>query len=311
MILRFDRELTRLDVHANGTELASIMGMDRDEQGERVHTYPRDKSSFVTSFDHPVLVTDNHRIAALGEDDPVLRDTVFALFESGERITEYDGTRLAFVQDKYPGVWGPSIDTLVLSRALEKLEGGPPRTAVEIGAGSGFVTKRLLETTPDLQQATMVDMNPTAILACRDAVTDERARFHTGDGMAFLASHESDVVICNPPYIPRPEAIGDNAYEGVGLIVDLIEKAVDYLAPGGRLLLNVSSLCMHIARRALDDADVDFQQVDTLDVPLKVYNVLNNRLWLDYLLAECNLVEERRDGYDYWQTLHILEVTAS
>lgn len=310
MILSFDRDLTRLDIHANGTELASIMGMDRDEQGERVHTYPRDKSAFVTSFQDPVLVTDSHRIADLGDEDPVLRDTVFALFGSGERITEYDGTRLAFVQDKYPGVWGPSIDTVVLSRALEKL-GGAPRTAVEIGAGSGFVTKRLLETTPGLQQATMVDMNPTAIMACRDAVTDERARFHTGDGIEFLSSHQSDLVICNPPYIPRPAAIGDNAYEGVGLIVDLIEQANDYLAPGGRLLLNVSSLCLHIARRAMDDADIDFQQLDTLEVPLKVYNVLNNQVWLDHLLQECNLVEERRRGYDYWQTLHILEITPS
>lgn len=309
MILSFDRELTRLDVHANGTELASIMGMDRDERGARVHTYPRDKSMYVTSFDQPVLVTDSHRIAALGDEDPVLRDTVFALYGTGERITEYDGTRLAFVQDKYPGVWGPSIDTVVLCRALEHIDRSDIQSAVEIGAGSGFVTKRLLERTPTLKRATMVDMNPTAIMACRDAVTDERARFHTGDGMAFLAGHDADLVICNPPYIPRPQAIGDNAYEGIGLIVDLIERAGDYLAPGGRLIINISSLCMHIARRVLDQADADYRQIDTLDVPLKVYNVLNNQLWLDHLLDNCNLVEERRRGYDYWQTLHMLEVT--
>lgn len=310
MILSFDRDLSRLDVHANGTELASIMGMDRDEQGERVHTYPRDKSTYVTSFDEPVLVTDSHRIAALGDEDPVLRDTVFALYGSGERITEYDGTRLAFVQDEYPGVWGPSIDTVVLARSLEQLDQSGVQTAVEIGAGSGFVTKRLLERFSGLRRATMVDMNPTAIKACRDAVTDERARFHTGDGMDFLSRHKADLVVCNPPYIPRPRAIGDNAYEGVGLIVELIDRAGDYLAPGGSLVINVSSLCMHIARHALDDADVDFRQIDTLEVPLKVYNVLNNQLWLDYLLTECNLVQERRRGYDYWQTLHILEVTA-
>jgi precorrin-6B methylase 2 len=309
MILSFDRDMTRMDVHANGTELAAIMGMDRDERGERVHTYPRDKSMYVTSFDQPVLATDTHRIAALGEQDPVLRDTVFALYGTGERITEYDGTRLAFVQDEYPGVWGPSIDTIVLCRALEDLDRSQVETAVEIGAGSGFVTKRLLERTPSLERATMVDMNPTAIKACRDAVTDERARFHTGDGMEFLQRHDSDLVICNPPYIPRPRAIGDNAYEGIGLIVDLIERAGDYLTADGRLLINISSLCMHIARRVLHEADADFRQLDTLDVPLKVYNVLNNQLWLDYLLDECNLVEERRQGYDYWQTLHILEVT--
>ena len=44
-----------------------------------------------------------------------------------------------------------------------------------------------------------------------------------------------------------------------------------------------------------------------MEVPLKVYNVLNNKEWMDYLL-ERGLKKEHRDGYDYWQTIKIVEM---
>ena len=311
MIIEFDRELTRQNIYANGKELASIMGMDRDGTGGRVYDYPLSERRFVAAIDGPVLCTDYFEIAQLGVDDPVLRDTVMALYGSAFRTTIYDGTALHFEQDRFPGVWGPSIDTLFFCRGLARLDLTQVRTVAEIGTGSGFITKWLLQNCETVTEATMVDFNPRAIEAARESVTDDRARFHVGDGLAFLRDRRVDLVMCNPPYIPRPKSIDDNAYEGVGLLVSLIEGMADYLNPGGRLVLNLSSLADDIALAAIERVGANCRKVDELDVPLKVYNVLNNPAWRDFLVQHKGLEAHRRDGYDYWHTIQLFECEQS
>ena len=113
MILRFNQDLTEQAIYAHGNELAEIMGRDKDASGKRTYTWPETEEQRVAMFENPVLVTDNHRIAQLA---PALRDTVFALFGKPVKVTEYDGTSLRFEQRLYPGVWGPSIDTLLFCK---------------------------------------------------------------------------------------------------------------------------------------------------------------------------------------------------
>ena len=134
MIQRFSNDLSRQDIYANGAELAQIMGKDKDKRGRRVYTRPDKEEQFVVSFKEPVLFTDNYRIAQL---PPELRDTVFALFGSPVKTTEYDGTSVSFEQKKYPGVWGPNIDTVALCRGLYNADLQGVKTAIEIGSGSG------------------------------------------------------------------------------------------------------------------------------------------------------------------------------
>jgi hypothetical protein len=45
-----------------------------------------------------------------------------------------------------------------------------------------------------------------------------------------------------------------------------------------------------------------------MEVPMKVFNVLNNKEWLDYLINEKWLKKEMRDGHEYRQTLYIYEI---
>lgn len=310
MILSFDRALTRMEIWANGAELATIMGMDRDEQGRRVHDYPRHRAVKVAEIDSPVLVTDVHRVAELGAEDPVLRDTVMALYGTKSRITRYDGTELDFVQARFPGVWGPSIDTLLFCRAMAKMDLSGVRDVIEIGAGSGFITKWLLEHHEGIERAELVDMMSGAIEVCGEVIGDPRARFHVGDGLAFLAQSRADLVWSNPPYIPRPRSIDDNPYEGVSLLVEMILRARDYLTEGGALLLNLSSLCRDIADRAVAQAGLELEVIDRMEVPLKVYNVLNNEEWLNFLVEEKGMTPSRRAGYDYWHTIEVVALRA-
>ncbi|HZX44579.1 MAG TPA: hypothetical protein VFF28_02740 [Candidatus Nanoarchaeia archaeon] len=111
MLMKFDPGLTRQEIWAEGSELATLLGYDRDEHGKRVHSWPKERKIHVATLDNPVLVTDSYKICQFPS---TLRDTVFALFASPTKTTEYKGTSLEFEQRRYPGVWGPSIDTLLM-----------------------------------------------------------------------------------------------------------------------------------------------------------------------------------------------------
>lgn len=306
MIMKFDRELTGQAIYAHGNELASFMGMDRDAAGRRVRRYPAEEKQFVTTIQDPVLCTDYYRIGRLGDEDPVLRDTVMALYGTAQRVTIYDGTELWFVQDEYPGVWGPSIDTLFFCRGLATLDLSGIETVAEIGTGSGFITKWLLEHRA-IASATMVDFHDLAIEAAREAIDDDRAHYHVGDGLQFLDGRRFDLVLCNPPYIPRPWSIDDNPYEGVGLLVELVERMSDFLTEEGRLVMNISSVADDVAMEAVQRVHAEVKRIDAMDVPLKVYNVLNNDEWRDFLVAEKGLEARTRDGYDFWHTIQLFE----
>lgn len=305
MIHRFDKQLSRLEIYANGDELAQVMGMDRDERGRRISSYPEEKRMHVATLRDPVLVTDTYKIAQL---DPATRDTVFALHGRSIRHTEYDGTRLRFDERRYKDVWGPSIDTLLFCRALENTDLSDVKKGIEVGCGSGFIAKYLLGNAPDLESMTLVDFNPYALICANENIEDERARYVSQDALEYFGDRKFDLIVCNPPYIPRPESIDDNPYEGIGLLSYLINNADKHLNKGGRIVTNISSLCEESAYRTIGEAGVRARVIDSLEVPLKVYNVLNNREWIGFL-EERGLKKGYKRGYEYWQKLNITEIS--
>lgn len=315
MILTFSDDLSTLEISAQGKELSNIMGYDRQKKGGwcDAHTVS------VVAFVDPVLVTDAYKIGELGTYDPVLRDTVFALYGTGRRTTVYDGTSIVFEQSKYPGVWGPSIDTLLFMRALKQHGLEDIRCMAEIGCGPGSIIKYCLEHAPGIEQAYALDIDPMAIRATKDLIQDPRLVAKNLNGMDFLLElnntlpdrkQKYDLVVCNPPYIPRPNSVDNNPYEGVSLLVDLIENTPEYLTKKGMLLTNISSLSKHIADDAIERIGVSAETIDELTVPLKVFNVLNNKEWLDYLLDH-GLEKRRHDGYDYWHTIRITKINSN
>jgi release factor glutamine methyltransferase len=301
MIIRFDKGLSKLEVYAQGIELAQIMGQDRDEKGRKALSWPEDRKTLVHTFDNPVLVTDTYRI---GQLDPVTRDTLSELSRRSKYTTEYDGTVLEFNQQKYPKLWGPNIDTLLFCRALSGYDIGKRKEVVEIGAGSGFISKYLLEKSPDIREISLVDINPNALNCWKDNIQDGRAVFHIGDGIEYMKGKKFDVILCNPPYIPRPSSIDDNAYEGIGLLTYLLEQGKEHLNPGGVLITNISTLCQEQVDPLLPK---ESRIMDSLTVPLKVGNVRNNKEWREYL-EKRGLKNRVINGYEYWHTIKIYEI---
>lgn len=300
MIIKISQDLKTQEYWANGVELASMMGRDR-QNGQRVLTYSDDEKMLVHKFSEPVLMTDNYR---LGQLEPGLRDTLFSLCASRPRLVEYDGVS-TFWDDSHINVWCPSIDTIIFAKALNRLaaKGEGFKSAVEIGCGSGFLSKYVLEKFSSLESILINDINEYAVKCAMDNIKDKRASFYVGDGLDKIKNQKFDLILCNPPYVPRPGSIDDNPYEGVGLLNHLLQEGEKYLNPGGMLVTNISSLCEKIVLK--EKPKMLMTVLEKMRVPLKVNNIINNQEWLDYLI-ENGMKKEYKDGYEYWQDLAIM-----
>jgi len=300
MIIKLSSDLKRQEIWANGVELASIMGKDR-KNGKRVLTYPVNKKDYVHTFKNPVLVTDNCRIARL---NPALRDTLFALYSNKPRIVEYDGASVLW-DSSHINVWCPSIDTLLYAKALKKAlkQKNNFRKAVEIGCGSGFLSKYLLKKSKKIKSLLIIDINPYAVKCAMDNIKDCRASFYAGDGLKKIKGQKFDLIVCNPPYVPRPASINDNPYEGISLLNHLVHEGQKYLNKNGIIITNVSSLCWNIVFRK--KPKMKMKLLESMNVPLKVNNILNNKKWLEYL-AKKGLKKHYKKGYEYWHKINII-----
>jgi tRNA1(Val) A37 N6-methylase TrmN6 len=300
MIIKVSNDLKKEEIWANGNELANIMGKDR-VKGKRVLNFPQENKLYVHTFDNPILMTDNYRIAKL---NPTKRDTIFALFTSRPRIVEYDKVSVIWNRE-HASVWCPSIDTILFAKALKKLSKklNKVKTVLEIGTGSGFLSKYLLVKNKNIKSIVINDLNPYAVDCAKLNIKDKRAKFVVGDGLKFAEDKKFDLVICNPPYVPRADSIDDNPYEGIELLNNLIHEGQKYLNEGGMLITNISSLCYRLVLK--EKTKMKMKVIERMSVPLKVNNILNNKSWVDYLEKNC-LKKKYKDGYEYWQDLNIV-----
>jgi len=301
MILEVSADLKKLDVYANGMELAAIMGKDR-KNGKRMLSYPDSEKVFVHRFNNPVLMTDNYQTSKL---KPGLRDTLFSLYSWKPRIVGYNGVSV-FWDYSHKSVWCPSIDTVLFAKALNKIlkdRKNNFKTGAEIGCGSGFLSKYLLAKNKTIKSFLVNDINPYAIKCAMDNITDHRAVYYTGNGIEKLKGHKFDVLLCNPPYVPRPKSIDDNPYEGISLLYDLVHNGQKYLNPNGVIVTNISSLCWNLVMNK--KPKMKMQILEKMRVPLKVNNIMNNPSWLRYLQSN-GLKKKFEKGYEYWQTLYIV-----
>jgi hypothetical protein len=302
MKLKVSKNLKKLDIYATGNELASIMGMDR-EKGKRVTTYPLSKSKFVHTFRNPVLMTNSYRIGKL---DPRKRDTLFALYGTRPRIVEYDGISTIW-NSAHLGVWCPSIDTVLFAKALKKvLKNKKIKTAAEIGCGSGFLSKFALGKSKSIKSMLIDDISKYAIKSAKDNIKDKRAKFVMGDGLKKIKGKKFDLLICNPPYVPRKKSIDDNPYEGTGLLYHLVHEGQKYLNKGGIILINISNLCWEDTFK--EKPKMTMKILEKMKVPLKVNNIMNNPKWVKYLRTK-GLKKKWKKGYEYWQELNIITLT--
>lgn len=317
MRIRFGAALDWQEIWAEGAhEIETILDGSLEEDGSKL---------LLARIDHPVLVTDPYRVSLL---PPRRRDLVHTFLGLSRRVIEYDDIELDFDQAAFPRVWSPSIDTLLVCRAVRELlpSIGAPRSALEIGCGSGFLSLYLMaalrRAERPLEELHVIDIDPLAVRCAMEAL-ERRAEATVVSGSlgrrgdALRVRGRYDVVLMNPPYIRRPAALAsarvrDNPWEGVELIREVAERGAAFLAPGGSLILVVSSLCDDLVMPWLEAA-FRVTELTRMEVPLKVYAVTSeltakSRAWMEFLARVEGLQrhDPPRNGYDVWQELRIL-----
>jgi release factor glutamine methyltransferase len=152
-----------------------------------------------------------------------------------------------------PATLIPRADSEAVVEAA--LQGPPPRRVLDLGTGTGALLLAVLAEVPGAT-GVGVDLRPeAAALAARNAARHglaSRAAFLAGDWAAALAAR-FDLVLSNPPYIPRGEIAGlmpevaahepasalDGGLDGLDAYRAILTALPGLLAPGGRAVLEV------------------------------------------------------------------------
>jgi tRNA1(Val) A37 N6-methylase TrmN6 len=310
MLLKVEQDLSAATVFAEGLEQTQILGRSAVTE-EPVRVF---------SFENPVLLTDDYRIGQLPSGQ---RGPLNALFASNPRTVEYDDVAVTWSQDKYPDVWGPTIDTVFLARGIKQYLEGVKHFA-EIGTASGFLLKYALHHGADLESAIATDINPNAIICAFQSIASESKRDIASilglspDASTLGLSGRYDLLVTNPPYIPRPQERHNNPYEGLDVIRKLSQEADDLLEDGGRIVTNISTIAGDGPLEWFTDSGFEVTQHETLRVPLKVYTTAgsfsdNSLAWQQYLRESGNIEEDpaETEGWQFWHNLRIFEITRS
>lgn len=151
----------------------------------------------------------------------------------------------------------PETEGLV-EAALQIWEGKETIRVLELGTGTGIISVALAHERPDwVFLATDVSAAAVEVARCnaRNHLPENRIVFMVSHWFEAIGEHAGffDCIVSNPPYICReeleslqPDIRGyepvlalDGGAEGLDSITHIIDKAPDYLNPGGVLLLEI------------------------------------------------------------------------
>ena len=154
-----------------------------------------------------------------------------------------------------PAVLIPRHDTEVLvAEAVSR--GGGAESILEIGAGSGCVAIAIAKALPDAE-VSAADVSAAALAVARLNAEKHGApvRFFEGSLFEPFAGRRFDMVVSNPPYIPKgeldtlqPEVRGfeplsalNGGPDGLDFYRAIVAQAPGHLNPGGWLLFEVGA----------------------------------------------------------------------
>jgi methylase of polypeptide subunit release factors len=277
----------------------------------------------VAVIDHPLSAFDFW--GAIDEANANSRNLLKSILASGHKLIYHRGVLAHVDRRTDSSVFGPSIDTILMAELLareyfEHERESPVSTVLEIGSGSGFLSAGVALHLKTLKELVCIDADSQAVTCTAKNIKIAAAV----PGVAPFTSHlivgpfspnllgrkKFDLIICNPPYIPKPRLVELDrssdyllAVSGTELLKEVVEAAPGLLTDSGQLLLMLSDLSFGALpgvqkKLAFPLGPRGFQVIFDVEA------ALSNTRWMDYLKETCGLTNDPRDERVHFHTLH-------
>lgn len=289
-----------------------------------------------------------------------------SFYNNNKRVVFFDNVTCIFDQQKYKNVFGPNIDTILFCNGLKKLmkKTNQINNFLEIGVGSGFIAKYIATKQP-LSKGTLIDIEPDSIKYVINDLklpniknikknksqygvfyTNSRYEIIQGDALYYIETkintktneYLHDLVICNPPYIPRNiekkhidpnnKEIAKNFFEGTYLMRYMLTHIRKLTSSNMVMLISSMSFCIKHLETLLNDISniATIKILDSREVPVKVYYEKNNKTmflhedkqWVNFLSKSSGkyiiqnnsfikgIIKKKENIYPIWHVIYVV-----
>lgn len=284
-VLNLDRIMlyAYFDRILNDDEMSEIRLLLKSKINSEEKTDKTDEINMKTLMDQSIKYLENHQIEEAGltvelifsyvlSIDRMMLFTKYTMQPEADKKDKIRNLLKLRAKDKIPlqyllneevfygrpfyinkGVLIPRNETeIVVERALQELKSLVSPNILDIGAGSGVISITIAKEKPD-SRILGVDISDNAL-----EIANKNKVLLKADNVKFLKSnlfqdinyHDFDMIISNPPYIPKSEydtlnddvrihepeeaLIAEN--EGLFFYYEISRNALDYLKEGGKLV---------------------------------------------------------------------------
>ena len=284
-------------------------------------------------INNPVLMSDISMF-----DKNKLDKDIYAkdFYNIDNRLTIYNGVKLLFNQKKYNKIFGPNIDTILFCSTIDKfLKKQKFKSFLEIGIGSGYISKYIAVKDNNMK-GTLIDIEPQSINFAKnklglpntlpnkwhnikdknfDIYKQNNYELIKGDALKLiylminnLWNNIYDLVICNPPYIPKQiekkeidpndKEIAKNFFEGTYLMRYILKNLHYITSKSMIMILSSTSFQVPHVKDELNNLIKKGWYIKILlkrKIPLKVYNdkgeyIHDDKKWTEFLLNNKTIV---------------------
>lgn len=249
-------------------------------------------------------------------------DAISHAFSHGLVRITYDGVSV-FWRDMQD-LWPPSIDAFHMVRHLN--EDGYPylqaRHLCDLGCGTGFLGIWACAKNQAHRHVTFADWLLSPLLlthgnfAHRRPGVNATAHYKLGlhddwvNDEAIASPRKSDVLLCNPPYLPVIAGFEDILYDSTVAGTDLLEYVIAHSETlADRVFVSYSSVAEKEVRLILQRCHKSLRLVGNVEtVPFRVGHAFNKRGYTNALHDSGRLNFHKDDVHPFWHTVATYEV---
>lgn len=256
------------------------------------------------------------------------RDKAKSFIQSGHKALIHLGVFTHVDRRRHFGVFGPSIDTLLMARMVaDHVRNEAPASILEVGVGSGHILAVALLSGQSVLRATGLDIEPFSIICAQENLGRTKSTsvrpMDKLDLTLIIGSFAKekfgsrfDFIICNPPYVAHEKSDKSGteseygmATMGLELIEQLLSALPDLLSKDGTCLMMVSTATLGFEAMVPKSLSATMAPPpDCMRVPFDIEAANDQERRIAYLLSNHGIGIEADKSYThelrpYWITV--------